>query len=368
MPTTTARALRARATAPAFNQQVLDRLMEVHELFAARKSGGKRAMISYLQAPGLNLSGRNLTEADFTGANFERARMIVTNFERASLYCADLREVDARNANFTRADIRGVSLRGANLAGANLDDADMRQAVLAKTDSPAGFGLSAASAKQDQTGPTLYSVDFSNCSMKGARLNNARLKGANFSGAMLDSVDFKGADLTGALFEGAVLTGVTLEDLRIDRGALESCVVDPTAAALGRAALLRQQVVNADRWVATGGAEGRPAVLNGEDLRPLAGAFAGKRLTAMSAVGACAIGVDFGGAQLQGANFDGADLRDADFRDADLRGASFKGARLWHAHFDRADVRALLLKSGERAVNLDGAVYAEACFRHSRSS
>jgi len=343
--------------------------MNSHERFVARQSGGERAMISYIQAPGLDLSRRNLTEAQFTGANFEGARMIVTNFERASLYCADLRGVDARNANFTRADIRGASLRGADLAGANLDGADMRQAMLARGDLPEGFGLTAASASQPQSlGGAAFSVDFSNCSMKGARLNNAKLRGANFSGALLGGIDLKGADVTGSRFDGAVLTGVNLDDIRIDRAAFANCVVDPTPAARQRLGELRQRLDIAERWISTNGAEGRPASFDGEDLRPLKDVFADKRLTAMSAKRACVIGVNFGGTQLQGACFDDADLREADFSGADLRGASFKGAKLWHARFDRANMTALPLpRSGARPVNLDGALYAADCFQRSLS-
>jgi uncharacterized protein YjbI with pentapeptide repeats len=119
-------------------------------------------------------------------------------------------------------------------------------------------------------------------------------------------------------------------------------------------------------WVATGGQEGQPAMLDGEDLRPLAIAFAGRCLTAMSAKEACAIGVDFSGAQLQAANFRGADLRDADFTGADLRGASFEGAVLWHARFARADLRPLSLGDGVvHRVNLDDAAFSNTCFEQS---
>ena len=150
------------------------------------------------------------------------------------------------------------------------------------------------------------------------------------------------------------------------RYALATCVAPSTVAATQRVGVLRDRIRGGDRWVASAGAEGRPAVLDGEDLRPLAGAFAGRRLTARSARRTCAIGVDFSGAQLQGAHFDGADLRDADFSGADLRGASFAGAKLWHARFDRANLQALTLAKGSpRPVNLDGASYHHDCFARS---
>ena len=122
-----------------------------------------------------------------------------------------------------------------------------------------------------------------------------------------------------------------------------------------------------DRWVNSGGADGGPAQLDGEDLRPLASVFVGGRLTAVSARRVCAVGMSFAGAQLQGGRFDDADLRDVDFTGADLRGASFRGARLRYAQFKDADMRPLPLASGAaREVDLVGADYDESGLSSSR--
>jgi uncharacterized protein YjbI with pentapeptide repeats len=108
-------------------------------------------------------------------------------------------------------------------------------------------------------------------------------------------------------------------------------------------------------------------MLDKQDLRPTGNLFAGKELAALSANGACAVGVDFSGAQLQGACFDSADLRDANFTSADLRGASFNGALLWHARFDGADISALILAGGStRDFSFTGAQFAPGCFRNCR--
>jgi uncharacterized protein YjbI with pentapeptide repeats len=139
-------------------------------------------------------------------------------------------------------------------------------------------------------------------------------------------------------------------------------VLDPSSEAVQRAAELTERLVIATRWIATNGAEGRPAMLDGEDLRPLGEAFVGSQLTALSARGACAIGVSFMGAQLQGANFQNADLREADFTGADLRGCCLRGANLSHAKFDKTDLRPLVLSSGQRAVDLTDAQHAEDAF------
>lgn len=340
-----------------YTQEQIDQFVDAHERLH-RGERGYRAVLRFLQAPGLDFSGRTLVEADFTGADLNGASFLWSNLARASLYCADLQGVDARGANFHRADLRGCSLRNANLAGATLDDADMREAVLAKVDMEGAFHLTGRSgAVKGDGGEGRFAVDFSNCSMKKVKLQKAKLKGANFSGAVLNGADLSGAALEGATFQGAVLLGVDLSAVHIDPKALEGCVRDPTPEALSRVKELRERLVRAKRWISSRGTEGAPAVLDGEDLRVLEGAFENTPLAGMSARGACGIGVNFRGAQLQGSKFDGADLRDADFSGADLRGASFRGANLWHADFTQADIRPLPLTKGERPVDLEEAQY-----------
>ena len=357
---------RARAELPPFTQAILDRYLDAHERYLRRLPNGRRAMVKYLQAPRLDFGARQLAEADFTGANFERAILIKTGLERASFYCANLRGADARHADLRQADLRGASLRGANLAGANLDAADMRQAMLARADLGRGYQIWLQSPEVDSEA-LRFSVDLSNCSMKGVKLNNAKLKWANFSGAILHGADLSGADLTGAQFAGAVLTSARFDRLKVDPSAFAGCVFDPSQAALDRVPLLEDRIHDSTRWVETNGKSGKPAVLDNEDLRPLGPLFAGQPLTALSARGCCAIGVDFSKAQLQGASFDGADLRDADFTSADLRGASFDGALLWHAKFADADIRPLALAGGSaRDFSFEGARFAAGAFQHSR--
>jgi uncharacterized protein YjbI with pentapeptide repeats len=343
-----------------YSQDQIDQFVSAHERFQRGEPGGHRAIMRFLEAPGIDFAGRVLIEADFSGADLRGARFTATNLERASLYCADLGEADARQANLFRADLRGCSLRQADLSGARLDDADMREAVLAKVDQDGGFRFTGRSGgvKLDGGEARVFAVDFSNCSMKQVKLQKAKLKGANFSGAMLDGANLSGAILDGATFDGASLTGVDLSHARIDAGALKNCILDPSPDAIARAADLSDRLAAARRWISTKGAEGGPAILDGEDLRPLGDSFENALLPAMSAKAARGIGVSFRGTQLQGAKFDKADLRDADFSGADLRGASFRGANLWHAKFADADLRPLPLAKGVRVVDLSDARYS----------
>jgi uncharacterized protein YjbI with pentapeptide repeats len=347
-----------------YTQAQLDQFLAAHERFLRREPRGRRAIMRFLSARGLDFGRRLLADADFTGADLREARLVLANFERAALYCADLRSVDARGANLQRADLRGCSLRDANLAGARLDHADMREAVLVRDDPEQELQLGGWSppGRTQKSRFQTFAVDFTNCSMKGAMLGQAKLKGANFSGALLNGADLSGAVLDDAKFDGAVLTGVDMSKVRIDPRVLAKCVLPPSQSALDRAIELKARLAAADRWLATDGAEGHPAALDGEDLRTLGPAFENARLTAFSARRACGIGVWFKGAQLQAANFDNADLRDADFSGADLRGASFRGANLSHARFAGADLRPLPLASGDRPVDLTEATYLESAF------
>lgn len=350
--------------APArYDQEQLSQFVDAHERYVRRQPRGRRLIMRFVQAGGVDLAGRLLTEADFTGSALCKARLMGTNLERANLYCADLRGADARQANLFRADLRGASLREMDLFGANLDEADLRAAVLARVDGKAGFRLVGRAGQVGPDGETSYAVDFAYSSMKRARLGRARLKGANFTGAILTGAQMNGADLTGATFDRAVVAGVDWKGAQIDPRALAEAIGEPTLQARERVGRLTAILEGADLWFSTGGKAGAAAVLDGEDLRPLGSAFAGRRLTAMSAEYSLAVGVRFTGAFLQGARFDGADLRDADFTGADLRGVSFKGANLWHACFYGADITPLPLADDKwRAVDLTGASYADDTF------
>ncbi len=343
-----------------YTQQQMDQFAEAHERFARRQLRGHRAIWRFLQLQDMDFGNRLLCDADITGSNLQRARLVRTDLQRASLFCADLSDVDARGADLRRADIRGVSLRHANLAGANLNDADLRQAVLARTSATGGFQLIGRSATAGRHGgEPNFSVDFSNASLKGAKLQSAKMARADFSGALLNGADLSGANLEGANFDGAVLIDTKTTNARLSKYALLNCVLNPTPEAITQAGVLIGRLDEADRWYATNAAEGRGAVLDGEDLRPLGAIFEQRRLTAMSAKRTLAVGVSFKGAQLQGACFDDADLRDADFTRADLRGASFRGANLHHARFDDADMRPLPLSTGGfRAVDFEDADFA----------
>ena len=273
-----------------------------------------------------------------------------SNMERTNLFCADLRYCDLQAVKLTRADMRGASFKGANLSYATLDGADLRAARMMVMGTQGATELRRDRDDEKNSAPGLSdAVDFSNCSMKNVSFGNAKLDNANFSGAILEGVKFKGAQLNNVQFKGAVLTGIDLNDLKVPPEALEGCVLDVTEEAQARAGQLQARLAAHEEWIALGDGNGTPAVLDREDLRPLQGFCAGRRLAGLSACGVIAIGQDFSECRLQAAKFENADLRAANFTGADLRGVSFRGANLAHARFAGARLGAIKL-SDTRAI------------------
>jgi uncharacterized protein YjbI with pentapeptide repeats len=339
--------------------------VRAHEALVTGRPGGARMIARFIAAHGIRCDKREVQDADFTGADLSGSTFIGSDLQRAALYCANLTKCDFRGARLDRADLRGAMLRGAKLGGSSLAEADLRAAVLCAADEINGLIWLAGSDRDgaasleraDLSNAQAYAVDFTNCSLKGARLRNANLKNANFSNANLADVDLTGARLAGATWRGAILTGVDIDALCLPPAVLAQCVVDPTPASVARRDDIAAELALGEAWVASGSRTGRPAALDGYDLRPAGDLLRKRQLVGLSAQNIVGVGVDFSETLLAGANFDGADLRGAIFRGADLRGASFKRANLAHAVFQDATSGALPLKDGRtRPMTFEDAI------------
>jgi len=366
-------ALQAQNARRRLSQGELDLMVSAHERFIEGRPGGKRASLRFVDLSGLDLTDRNLSDADLSGSVFDNCKMARAKLERASLFGCDLKRADLREAILRRADLRGACLRGANVALADLTGADFREGQIGVAHPTKGLDLLRSEARAGQLdqvnfagakldGSKMEQVsacasDFTDCSMKGAILSGANLKDANLSGANLEGADIGGAILENANFLGAVLTGVDVGRARSSTGAnLAGCLGAPTEAAVARTLELLERAKSNQMWCDTGAKHGSPAIMDGEDLRPLGLRLRGFRLTVMSAKGACLVGLDLTGCQLQGANFEGADLRSVCFKNADLRGARMAGANLTRADFTDAVLAPLPLGAGrENPVNLRAA-------------
>src|SRR5258708_39035791 len=102
-------------------------------LYAGR-IGGARAVFAFCDLSGLDLSGRNVGDGDFTGAALEETNFEGAKLDTASFFGADLRRANLSAASLRRADLRGASMRGANMIGADLYESAMREGTIAEKD------------------------------------------------------------------------------------------------------------------------------------------------------------------------------------------------------------------------------------------
>ncbi|PYE13163.1 pentapeptide repeat-containing protein [Paraburkholderia silvatlantica] len=158
---------------------------------------------------GLDLSGRNLTQASFTGA-----RMYEIKLQKATL----------RSANLRHALLRGARLNYADLTLANLDSAFLiaedRAALL--SESPTKFEaaivanaymfnttLDAAHCDGvDFSGALFVTADSIDPSRRASAIG-ASMNFAKFNGASVVLAAFNGAQLSAANFSNAVMVGTT---------------------------------------------------------------------------------------------------------------------------------------------------------------
>ncbi|MCG8588470.1 MAG: pentapeptide repeat-containing protein [Proteobacteria bacterium] len=140
------------------------------------------ALLSRLQAPGVDLRDAMLTRANLEVANLQksrlwRAHLFEARLRRATLDQADLYEAVLGHADLIRASARGARFERAELYNANLADADLTNANLVSAN------------------------------LRGADLRRAIASGAQFDGAALKGAMLWRTDLRGA-------TGLTCEQLR----------------------------------------------------------------------------------------------------------------------------------------------------------
>lgn len=61
------------------SQGELDVMLDAHERLMDGRPGGRRAVLSFANLSGLDISGRNLMEADLSGALLEATKAVKTN-------------------------------------------------------------------------------------------------------------------------------------------------------------------------------------------------------------------------------------------------------------------------------------------------
>src|SRR6185369_3851223 len=142
---------------------------------------------------------------------------------------------------------------------------------------------------------------------------------------------------------GAVVDGAEVSELERAGAGVTACLEEAPEDIAER---LLDAAQAHQLWVKSSGQRSRAAVFDGQDLRSLGAGLRGMSLSALSARGACLVGLDLSGAELQGANLEAADLRNADLSGADLRGTNLTGANLTKAKLTGARLGELELGQG----------------------
>ncbi|MBL8583701.1 MAG: pentapeptide repeat-containing protein [Rhizobiaceae bacterium] len=118
---------------------------------------------------------------------------------------------DLSGANLTEADFSATDLRGANLQGANLEKAVLIRTALGGANA-AGANFARAEA---------YRAGFQGVAGKGINFSSAELQRADFTGADLEGADFGKSELGRAIFDDALITGTNFVSANLSRAHLE---------------------------------------------------------------------------------------------------------------------------------------------------
>jgi len=158
---------------------------------------------------GLDLSERNLREADLSGLDLHEA-----NLSWAKLEGADLRGANLQGAHLWRADSHGARLYEANLQRANLYEANLQGANLSHANLQGAYLRSANLQAANLRVANLRGADVSDANLQGGDLRWAGLGGADISHANLQGADLRRADLRRASLADASLRDANLDGAR----------------------------------------------------------------------------------------------------------------------------------------------------------
>jgi uncharacterized protein YjbI with pentapeptide repeats len=187
------------------------------------------ANFSKADLSGANLSDvmlytANLMEADLSGSDLEGAILFEANLQSCIFYEANLQKCVLRKANLSNA-----ILYQANLQGAIIYDANLTEAILTEADLQ-GANLSDTN---------LQSANFEGSNLTGANLIGANLQEANLMGANLEGASLSTANLSETIVYEAVLVKANLSEANL-------CGANLTGANLQEAILEEANFCGAD--------------------------------------------------------------------------------------------------------------------------
>src|SRR3569623_645599 len=253
-------------------QAEADQICARHDRLWNSKPGGARAVFAWTDLSGLDLSGRNLCDADFSGAVLAGCNLQNTRMDTATLFGADL---------------QASGLRNADLTGADMFEADLREGVLAAADPKVGFRrieagggnrvgdaqgaklIGANLERSKLSGVIAVKADYTDAVLKEARLVRANLKQATMKGCDLSGADLSGADLGGAALRDAVLVGAKTLSWNVQNANMVGALTDKPAGIAATSMPYKTMIQDHARWCESGGEQGTPSVFDGADLRAL---------------------------------------------------------------------------------------------------
>ncbi len=359
-------------------QEELNDIIRLHAIYLSGKNGGARAQVKFKNLSGLTLSRQDMSHADFTGSCFIGADLSGGNFTSATFFACDMRRSNLENACFIRCDFRGAFVAGANLNGADMKSADLREGRIMEKDAEgvlkdrvrrdqsddAGVARTVfAGAKMVATNMAAVramNADFSDADLSNVVIQGADLRDANMEGANLSNSDLSGSDVRGANFKNSIMADTNMDGVEKANANMEGVVTEkPAGLEIEEMEVPLPERLKAHAlWLSSNGAEGDRLDLSNYDMREFE-EIRSYTLTAMKAVGANFLNLDFSKVDIQSAVFDEADFRDCKFVESDLRGASFKEARLSRCDLTNANLLPLMFKNADGTsrvmpVNMNG--------------
>lgn len=361
-------------------QAEINEVIRRHVMFLSAIPGGARAVVRDRDLSGLNFTGQNLAQSDFTGCILRGAIMNNASFESATLFGCDLRGALLQGARLMRVDLRGAEVDEADMQKADLTGADLREGktvIKRKIRHTEDQYSKAAEAgivhllgcnltDAILTGVLAMSADFTDAQMGAVDLTGANLKGAVLRGADLSNSKIDNADLRDADFTWATLTGASLNKTEKSGSNFTlALTADTVGTSIEEMELtLDELVLRHIQWVATAGRYGAQLVLNGVDMRK-AGKLAAQKLTAVRAQDATFAEMDLRGIELQAASLNGSDFRKCLLAGSDLRGSRFAGCLMNRADLRRANLNPLTIRRREDAEEYQlPCVFDNAHLRH----
>jgi len=162
-------------------------LRAIESLLGSQVFKDKPLILTDAYLSGIQLTGIDMSEWDFSRSNLDRAI-----FRNCNLMRSRFDQIEAANSSF-----RGCSMNGASFDNAHLVKVDLR----------------------DITGAE---ISFRSASLQNARVDRAKLDDVIFSGAELVRSDIRNSDLRRANFSNAKLYGTTLDTCRMSDSCFDS--------------------------------------------------------------------------------------------------------------------------------------------------